>query len=64
MRNIEIQPVDRSFEKTVQQKIDNLNKPKGSLGRLEELAMQLCLIQQTLTPSTAHPCHLLSLIHI
>lgn len=59
MRNIEIQPVDRSFEKTVQQKIDNLNKPKGSLGRLEELAMQLCLIQQTLTPSTAHPCHLL-----
>jgi nicotinate-nucleotide--dimethylbenzimidazole phosphoribosyltransferase len=59
MRNIEIQPVDWSFEKTVQQKIDNLNKPKGSLGRLEELAMQLCLIQQTLTPSTAHPCHLL-----
>lgn len=56
---MEIQPVDRSFEKTVQQKIDNLNKPKGSLGRLEELAMQLCLIQQTLTPSTAHPCHLL-----
>ena len=59
MRNIEIQPVDWSFEKTVQQKIDNLNKPKGSLGRLEELAMQLCLIQQTLTPSTAHPCQLL-----
>ena len=43
----------------IQQKIDNLNKPKGSLGRLEELAMQLCLIQQTLTPSLAHPCHLL-----
>ena len=43
----------------IQAKIDNLNKPKGSLGRLEELAMQICLIQQTLEPSLAHPCHLL-----
>ena len=43
----------------VQQKIDNLNKPKGSLGRLEELAMQLCLVQQTLSPKLSHPCHLL-----
>ena len=43
----------------IQEKIDNLNKPKGSLGRLEELAMQICLIQQTLTPSLDHPCHLL-----
>ena len=43
----------------IQQKIDNLNKPKGALGRLEELAMQVCLIQQTLTPALKHPCHLL-----
>ena len=43
----------------IQEKIDNLNKPKGSLGRLEELAMQVCLVQQTLEPSLAHPCHLL-----
>ena len=43
----------------IQAKIDNLNKPKGSLGRLEELAMQLCLIQQSLSPSLSHPCHLL-----
>lgn len=43
----------------IQAKIDNLNKPKGSLGRLEELAMQVCLIQKTLTPSLANPCHLL-----
>ena len=43
----------------IQAKIDNLNKPKGSLGRLEELAMQICLIQQTLEPRLTHPCHLL-----
>jgi len=59
MKTFNIQPVDRQLETVVQQKIDNLNKPKGSLGRLEELALQLCLIQQTVTPSTAHPCHLL-----
>ena len=59
MRTFDIQPLDRSMQAAIQDKIDNLNKPKGSLGRLEELAMQVCLIQQTLTPSLAHPCHLL-----
>lgn len=43
----------------IQAKIDNLNKPKGSLGRLEELALQICLIQKTLEPRLTHPCHLL-----
>ena len=43
----------------IQHKIDNLNKPKGSLGRLEELALQICLIQQTLEPHLTHPYHLL-----
>ena len=47
------------MQAAIQEKIDNLNKPKGSLGRLEELALQVCLIQQTLEPSLAHPCHLL-----
>ena len=44
---------------SILQKIDHLNKPKGSLGRLEDLAARICLIQQTLTPSLTHPCHLL-----
>ena len=59
MKTFDIQPLDKSMQTAIQEKIDNLNKPKGSLGRLEELAMQICLIQQTLEPSLAHPCHLL-----
>ncbi len=59
MRTFNIQPIDRTLCPSIQEKIDNLNKPKGSLGRLEELAMQICLIQQTLSPFLSHPCHLL-----
>ena len=59
MKTFDIHSVDRSMQAAIQAKIDNLNKPKGSLGRLEELAMQVCLVQQTLEPSLAHPCHLL-----
>ena len=59
MRAFDIQKPDSGLREAIQRKIDHLNKPKGSLGRLEELAMQLCLIQQTLTPELNHPCHLL-----
>jgi len=59
MKTFHIAPVGTGLRDTIQDKIDNLNKPKHSLGRLEELAMQVCLVQQTLTPSLAHPCHLL-----
>ena len=55
MKQFNVIPVDRLQEQEIQAKIDNLNKPKGSLGRLEELAMQVCLVQQTLEPSLAIP---------
>ena len=48
-----------SLREAIQDKIDNLNKPKGSLGVLEDVAMQVCLVQQTLTPELRHPCHIL-----
>jgi nicotinate-nucleotide--dimethylbenzimidazole phosphoribosyltransferase len=35
------------------QHLDGLTKPPRSLGRLEELAARLCLVQQTLLPQTA-----------
>ena len=59
MRTFKIEAPNEALRPAIQAKIDNLNKPKGSRGRLEDLVMQVCLIQQTLEPSLAHPCHLL-----
>lgn len=63
MRDFNIKPMfcpnTEGLCEAIQSKIDNLNKPKGSLGRLESLAMQLCLVQQTLSPTLRNPHHLL-----
>lgn len=59
MQLFNINAPERAIETAILSKIDNLNKPKGSLGVLEELALQICLVQQTLEPSLQHPCHLL-----
>ena len=59
MRHFSIEKPDIGLCEDIQKKIDHLNKPKGSLGTLEELAMQLCLIQHSMTPKLCHPRHFL-----
>lgn len=54
-----IKGVDTDFTATVKERIDNLTKPKGSLGVLEDVATQICLIQHTLTPTLTAPHNVL-----
>ncbi|MCF8197787.1 MAG: nicotinate-nucleotide--dimethylbenzimidazole phosphoribosyltransferase [Sulfuritalea sp.] len=50
-----ISPLDRKLASDLQHKIDQKTKPQGALGRLEDLALQLGLIQQSLTPRIVNP---------
>ncbi|OVE74854.1 nicotinate-nucleotide--dimethylbenzimidazole phosphoribosyltransferase [bacterium E08(2017)] len=45
-----ISPVQTDLTDTIQAHLDDLTKPRGSLGRLEEIAMQYCLVRNTSEP--------------
>ena len=50
-----IEKPDDKMKEVLQHKMDNKTKPLGSLGRLEEIAQKVGLIQQTATPQLTHP---------
>ncbi len=53
--SFKIEKPNRALAPELQEKINDLTKPKGSLGRLEELAVQIGCIQQTLSPTITKP---------
>lgn len=47
---LSVSPVSRDLLPAARHKMDNKTKPLGALGRMESLAIQMCLIQKTLFP--------------
>lgn len=45
-----IRPLNRSIESAAQERLDSLTKPQGSLGKLEELARRIAVIQGKVPP--------------
>ncbi|MBI4336095.1 MAG: nicotinate-nucleotide--dimethylbenzimidazole phosphoribosyltransferase, partial [Candidatus Omnitrophica bacterium] len=47
---LKIRPVDKLLLEEAQNRLDNLTKPRGSLGRLEEIAQRMVAISRKLKP--------------
>ncbi len=55
MKNYDIKSLSEDLSEQIKHKIDTKTKPLGALGRLEEVAEQVALIQQTLSPTLNKP---------
>jgi len=51
---LKIEKIDNSLSGETQKRLDNLTKPQGSLGRLEDLARQIVEITKTKNPKLTH----------
>jgi nicotinate-nucleotide--dimethylbenzimidazole phosphoribosyltransferase len=55
MKNFNIEPISTDKVSELQHIIDNKTKPLGALGRLEEVAMHIGCLQNTLSPTINKP---------
>ena len=53
--NFQLSQPDTLLSAAIQHKIDRKTKPVGALGRLEALALQIALVQQTPAPELHQP---------